>query len=54
MQRDIGYACVDFIYDRSVYKLQPAVIATTKDMFHHLAGTIHRGLKRIGCPYTHY
>lgn len=50
----IGYACVDFIYDSSVYKLQPAAIAATKDMFHHLAETIQKDLKRIGCPYTHY
>ena len=51
---DIGYAYVDFIYDREVYKLQPAAIAATKDMFHHLADTIQQDLKHIGCPYTHY
>lgn len=51
---DIGYAHVDFVYDSSVYKLQPAAIAATKDMFHHIAETIQMDLKRIGCPYTHY
>ena len=50
----IGYASVEFIYDKSVYKLQPAAIAATKDMFHHLAETIQKELKSIGCPYTHY
>lgn len=51
---DIGYAHVDFVYDSSVYKLQPAAIAATKDMFHHIAEMIQKDLKRIGCPYTHY
>ena len=50
----IGYANVDFIYDSSVYKLQPAAIAATRDMFHHIAEMIQRDLKHIGCPYTHY
>ena len=50
----IGYACVDFVYDKAVYKLQPVAIAATKDMFHHIAGTIQKDLKHIGCPYTHY
>ena len=47
---DIGYAYVDFIYDRSVYKLQPAAIAATKDMFHHLADTIQQGSKAYRMP----
>ena len=51
---DIGYAHVDFVYDSSVYKLQPAAIAATKDMFHHIAAMIQKDLKHIGCPYTHY
>ena len=50
----IGYAHIDFIYDSSVYKLQPAAIAATKDMFHHIAEVIQKDLKHIGCPYTHY
>ena len=51
---NIGYAHVDFVYDSSVYKLQPAAIAATKDMFHHIAEMIQKDLKHIGCPYTHY
>ena len=50
----IGYAHVNFIYDSSVYKLQPAAIAATKDMFHHIAEMIQKDLKHIGCPYTYY
>lgn len=50
----IGSAYVDFIYDNSVYKLQPGAIAATRDMFHHLAETIQKDLKYIGCPYTKY
>ncbi len=50
----IGSAYVDFVYDNSVYKLQPGAIAATKDMFHHIADMIQRDLKRIGCPYTKY
>lgn len=50
----IGYAHVDFVYDGAVYKLQPAAIAATKDMFHHLAEVILKDLKAIGCPYTKY
>ena len=50
----IGYAHVDFVYDSAVYKLQPAAIAATKDMFHHLAEIIVQDLKAIGCPYTKY
>ena len=51
---NIGYAHVAFVYDSSVYKLQPAAIAATKDMFHHIAEVIQKDLKHIGCPYTHY
>ena len=51
---NIGCAHVDFIYDSAMYKLQPAAIAATKDMFHHIAEMIQMDLKRIGCPYTHY
>lgn len=50
----IGSAYVDFVYDHSVYKLQPGAIAATKDMFHHIADTIQQDLKHIGCPYTKY
>lgn len=50
----IGYAHMDFVYDSSVYKLQPSAIAATKDMFHHIAEMIQMDLKKIGCPYTHY
>ena len=51
---NIGYAHVDFVYDSAVYKLQPAAIAATKDMFHHIAEVIQKDLKQIGCPYIHY
>ena len=51
---NIGCAHMDFVYDNSVYKLQPAAIAATKDMFHHIAEVIQKDLKQIGCPYTHY
>lgn len=51
---NIGCAYVDFVYDSSVYKLQPAAIAATKDMFHHIAEMIQKDLKCIGCSYTHY
>ena len=51
---NIGCAHVDFVYDSSVYKLQPGAIAATKDMFHHIAEVIQMDLKQIGCPYIHY
>ena len=51
---DIGYAHVNFVYDSSVYNLQPGAIAATRDMFHHIAEVIQRDLKQIGCPYIHY
>lgn len=51
---NIGYAYIDFVYDNVVYKLEPAAIAATKDMFHHLAEMMQRDLKHIGCPYTQY
>ena len=51
---DIGYAHVNFVYNSSVYKLQPGAIAATRDMFHHIAEMIQKDLKHIGCPYTHY
>ncbi|WP_458398069.1 hypothetical protein [Anaerotignum sp.] len=51
---DIGCAHVDFVYDSSVYKLQPGAIAATKDMFHHIAEVIQKDLKQIGCPYIRY
>ncbi len=51
---NIGCAHVDFVYDSSVYKLQPGAIAATKDMFHHIAEVIQKDLKKIGCPYIHY
>ena len=51
---DIGYAYVHFVYDSAVYNLQPAAIAATKDMFHHIAEVIQKDLKHIGCPYIHY
>ena len=51
---NIGCAHVDFVYDSSVYKLQPAAIAATKDMFHHIAEVIQKDLKHIGCSYIHY
>ena len=51
---NIGCAHVDFVYENSVYKLQPGAIAATKDMFHHIAEMIQKDLKQIGCPYTHY
>ena len=51
---NIGCAHVDFVYDSSVYKLQPGAIAATKDMFHHIAEEIQKDLKQIGCPYIHY
>lgn len=51
---NIGCTYVDFVYNNSVYKLQPAAIAATKDMFHHIAEMIQKDLKHIGCPYTHY
>ena len=51
---NIGCAHVHFVYDSSVYNLQPAAIAATKDMFHHIAEMIQKDLKRIGCPYIHY
>lgn len=51
---NIGYAYIDFVYDSVVYKLEPAAIAATKDMFHHIAEMIQKDLKHIGCPYPHY
>ena len=51
---NIGYAYIDFVYDSVVYKLEPAAIAATKDMFHHIAEMIQKDLKHIGCPDTHY
>ena len=51
---DIGYAHVNFVYDSSVYNLQPGAIAATRDMFHHIAEVIQKDLKQIGCPYIHY
>ena len=51
---DIGYAHVNFVYDSSVYNLQPGAIAATRDMFHHIAELIQKDLKQIGCPYTRY
>lgn len=51
---NIGYAYIDFVYDSVVYKLEPAAIAATKDMFHRIAEMIQKDLKHIGCPYTHY
>ena len=50
----IGYAHVNFVYDSSVYKLQPGAIAAKRDMFHHIAEVIQKDLKQIGCPYIRY
>lgn len=50
----IGYAHVDFVYESSVYKLQPGAIAATKDMFHHISDMIQKDLRLLGCPYIHY
>ena len=41
---NIGYAYIDFVYDSVVYKLEPAAIAATKDMFHHIAEMIQKDL----------
>lgn len=51
---EIGYVYMNFVYDDSVYQLQPAAIAATMDMFHHLSDMIREDLKEIGCPYTQY
>jgi len=51
---NIGCAHVNFVYDSSVYNLQPGAIAATRDMFHHIAEVIQKDLKQIGCPYIHY
>lgn len=50
----MGECQIDFVYDSVVYQLEPAAIAATKGIFHHLAEMMQRDLKHVGCPYIQY